>query len=415
MKLRSLVTLSALTLGFAGMTQAATTNFVYFTGSTAFRGAIFDALATNTFDAPGPSIVATKCSGVGSLDPHTAGQMVFSGNISAAPFVVKCAWSGSEAGIGDLTAAVGAGLESFVATGTAGQTNTTTLATPDSHTVDLAMADTDQGVSLTQTPILTGDHVGEIPFVFVKNAQTNGTTLTTPPAEWLALQNVTAAEMRVLLTGGSPLALLTGNPAHTNFVYVAGRDNQSGTFVNTMLDTEFGLVNDPSQIEIASSGGYASINPPNLLSGPGKGVEGQNSGGTLSVSMTLCGSATNTDPIAVGNGLSTSGWYAIAYLGVPDALVCEGIQGPVVAPNGQAIQLTWEGNAESPANVENGTYSFFGNEWMYESAHNLSSGGSTIFTKLEASVPQACDNNLYISLTAMKCVKQNSASDPAHN
>src|SRR5579862_4374231 len=375
MKLRSLLALSALSLGLLQMADAATTNTVYITGSTAFRGAIFITLTNKVngvFDAGSNVVfVAGKASPIGTLNPQTAGQMEFFSYINGNPTIVKCSWSGSEAGIADV---VNGTTESFIdaalLNSAPNSTVTTTYPTPDSHTVDLALSDTDQSVSLTQNPPLNnGEQVGIIPFVFVKNAQTNNTTITSIPADWAQITNVTDPELRVMLAGGSPISIFTGNPSDTKFVYIAGRDNQSGTFDNTMLGTQFGLVTSPRQIKIAGQGpstDYASMSPTNLVSGGGADVAGQNSGGTLSTTMTFVGSSTNLDPIATKNNKAqTFGWYAIAYLGLPDADVCLGIQGPVVAPAGQAATLTYNGVAETPNNISNGTYSFWGNEWLY--------------------------------------------------
>jgi hypothetical protein len=201
-------------------------------------------------------------------------------------------------------------------------------------------------------------------------------------------------------------------------VYIAGRDNQSGTFDNTMLGTQFGLVASPRQIKVAGQGpssDYASQNPTNLVSGNGANVAGQNSGGTLSTTMTLVGSSTNIDWIQTKNNhAATFGWYAIAYLGLPDADVCLGIQGPVVAPAGTAAKLTYNGVNESPNNISNGTYSFWGNEWLY-GANTLSSAATSVFNNLGNNIAVNCDNDHFISLTFMNSTKTTSASDPTHN
>jgi hypothetical protein len=228
----------------------------------------------------------------------------------------------------------------------------------------------------------------------------------------------------VALNGGSPLALFTGNAADTNWVYVAGRDNQSGTYVNTMLDTQYGLALSPSQIEITSVGGVATITPTNLITGFGKSVGGQNSGGTLANTMTYVGSSTNFDPV-LSKALHKAryGWYAIAYVGLFDADVALGIQGPVALPGGVAVPLTYNGVPESAANIINGTYSFWGNEWIYESQSNLSSGGDTVYNALIGSVnggtgsgiPGNLDGDHQISLTSMLASKSNSGSDATHN
>jgi hypothetical protein len=395
---------------------SAATSYVYITGSTAFRPAVYNTLNTSVFDAA-PTVAAYKCSSIGTLDPHTAGLMNFSGNIGGQPYMIKCDWSGSEAGIQDLVAASGASKENFMADTIASGNYTTSPATTDSHTVDLAMADTDQSVSLEQSPVLTAYEVGIVPFVYVKNAQmpTGGGTA---PADWSRLTNVTDPALRVALTGGTPLALFTGNPSDTKYVYIAGRDNLSGTFVNTMLDTQFGLVNDPSQIKIGGTAGAAS-NAGGLLSGKGAGVEGQSSGGTLSTTMTQTGSATATDFIAGGTG-----WYAIAYLGLYDADVCLGIQGGApTTPAGEAVTLTYNGVTENAQNIENGTYSFWGNEWLFQSKNNLSTAGSTLYnilkgpggTSSSVGIQGNLDGNHEISLTSMLAVKATSAADATHN
>jgi hypothetical protein len=417
MKIRNLLAVVAVSASFVGAAQAQTKH-VYITGSTAFRGAVFWTLATNMFDSA-PSIVSTKCSALTPApgDPSTGSFMMFTGNIGAVPYIIKCSWSGSEAGIADLVTNNATGKELFPVDGTAGVTNQSTTAPTDSEFASLAFSDTDQSVSLNKTPALTGAQVGIIPFVFLKNAQTTNASLYPPTAEWSRLTNVTTIQVRQLLFGGAPMGYLTGNPADTNWCYIAGRDNLSGTFDNTMQPsiTGFGLVNNPSQIEInTNAGGAAIIQGGVLLSGKGKGVEGQNSGGTLATTMAYCGSGTNDDPIADGNGLTTSGWYAIAYIGLPDADIALNKNGftlpPFCAP---ASLLTFNGVAESTTAIEQGEYSFWGNEWLYKSANNLGDGGP-IYTKLVANIPAACDDVYYIKTTSMQCQKATSSSDPIH-
>jgi len=413
MKIKTILAVGALSLGITGLASATTTNFVYITGSTAFRPSTFDAVYS--LFSPAPVVTAGKCSTVGTLDVHTGGQMMFAGNISSQPYVIKCAWSGSEAGIVDVTTTAGNKHESFLDTGLAGQTNTATLSATDSHVVDIAMADNNQTYSLTKTPSLTGAAVGIVPFLWIKNAQTNA-TLTTAPADWARLNNVTDPAIRVALNGGAPLALFTGNSADTNWVYVAGRDDQSGTRVNTLLDCQYGLVNQPSQIEINTANGAANIQGGVLLSAAGANNGGQNSGGTLATSMTIVGSTTNGDAVYfAASGTQNSGFYAIAYVGLYDADVSLGIQGAVAAPGGNAVALSYNGVAETAANIENGTYSFWGNEWIYQSKNNLSTGGSTVYGLLKTAIPTHVDHSHAFATTDMFAKKTNSASDATHN
>ncbi len=416
MKLKSILAIGALTVGLAGVAGATTTNFVYISGSTAFRPSSYDALYS--LFSPAPLVTAGKVSTVGTPDAHTAGQMMFVGNISGNPYVIKCAWSGSEAGIIDVTTTAGNKKESFLDTGLAGQTNTATLSATDSHTVDLAFADNEQGVSLTKSPTLTGTALGIVPFVWMKNAQTNALN-TTPPADWARLNNVTDAQLRTALAGGSPMALFTANPADTNWAYICGRDNQSGTFVNTMLGTQFGLANSPSQVEIDQNPtGVAHILGGALFSGKGANVGGYNSGGTLVTQMTITGSATNGDAVYfAASGVQNSGFYAIGYAGLYDADVAFGIQaGEVIAtPNGPAIPLTYNGVAETAANIENGTYSYWGNEYLYKSKNNLSTGGGSVYTLLLTAVPANIDHIHAFTYSDMVASKSGAAADPTHN
>lgn len=414
MKIKTILAVGAFSLGLTGLAHAVTTNYCYITGSTAFRPTTYDAIVS--LFTPAPDIAAGKCSTIGSLDAHTAGQMKFTGNIITGVntnfYIIKCAWSGSEGGIGNLTAAAGAGKVNFVDDSVVAQVTTNTLSQTDNHTVDLAFADNEQAYSLTKTPALTGAQAGVVPFIWVKNGQTNSAN-PTAPADWTRLNNITASQARVVLAGGSPLALLTGNAADTNWVYVAGRDNQSGTRVNALLNSQFGLVNPPAQVTLALSNGVCSLQG-------GLTASGESSGGTLAGKLTYPGSATNGDSIYLNaysgiTGVTNGGFYAIAYVGLYDADIALGIQSAIALPNCVAGALTWNGVAETPDNIRNGTYSFWGNLMLYKSKNNLSSQGSAIYTKLLAAIPANVDHNHAFSTTEMLATKNNAASDATHN
>jgi hypothetical protein len=385
MKLNSLTVISALSLGLVATASAQ--NRVYITGSTAFRPATYDALVS-IFDSA-PSIAAYKASTVGALDPHTAGQMLFDGNISGARYVIKCAWSGSEAGILDIATA--GKTENFIddinVNGVQAITSTSTASATDAHSVDLALADNSQAASKTKSPSLTGTKVGIIPFIWVKNAQTGG------PADWGRLVNVTHPQLRVALSGGTKLALITGNTADTKYVYVAGRDNNSGTRVNSLADTGYGIRTLVRQTIIGGSLGAPTLGTP-------LGNGGQSSGGTLANTMTFTGSATATDTVNGGTG-----WYAIAYLGMYDADVAIG---------GGAVGLTLNGVAESTGAIQEGQYSFWGQEWLYQNP-TLSTAASTVNGKLLTAIPLHVDGTHSISLTSMNASKASDTADPTHN
>lgn len=398
MKINNLAAAGVLSLGLVSMASAQ--NRVYITGSTAFRPALYDALSA-CFDST-PSIAAYKCSTVGTLDPHTAGVMEFKGNISGSLYIIKCAWSGSEAGIADLATA--SKTETFIddigVNGVQAIASTSTPSQTDSHTVDLAMADTSQAVSKTKSPALTGIAVGIIPFVWVKNAQGHPYHAGTYP-DYDRLVNVTHPQLRVALTGGTLLALITGNASDTNkYVYVSGRDNNSGTRVNTFCDTGYGVTKTARQLIITGSNGSPST-------GSSLSTSGQSSGGTLATTMTYSGSATAADGINGGTG-----WYAIAYLGLYDADVA------LAANTGDCIALTLNGVAESATAIQQGQYSFWGQEHIYQNGtFTIGTPATTVYNLLTTGgkIAGAVDGSHELSLASMQATKTTDLSDPTHN
>lgn len=397
MKINSLVLASAVSFGIAGLANAQ--NRVYITGSTAFRPGMYDAIKS-LYDTA-PSIAAYKCSAVGTLDPHTAGQMEFDGNIGGARYIIKCAWSGSEAGILDLATA--SKTEPFIddigQNGVTAINSTSTASQTDVHAVDLAMADNSQANSKTKTPALTGVTVGIVPFVWVKNAQGHPYTIGTYP-DYDRLVNLTHPQIRVLLTGGSPAALLTGNSNDVKYVYVAGRDNNSGTRVNALADSGYGVTKTARQLIIGGANGAPTT-------GASLSTTGQSSGGTLATTMTFSGSATAADGVNGGTG-----WYAVAYLGLYDADVA------LDPTTGNAVALSLNGVTETPQAIIEGQYSFWGQEHIYQNAtFTLSAPATTVYNALTSGgkINSVLDDNHQIKLTSMHATKTTDLSDPTHN
>src|SRR6266850_5608892 len=81
-------------LGLGLASSASAVNFVYITGSTAFRSAAFTAI-TNSFDAV-PQIATRDGS---AASGNNANWMLFHGNVGTVETYVACHWSGSEDGI----------------------------------------------------------------------------------------------------------------------------------------------------------------------------------------------------------------------------------------------------------------------------------------------------------------------------
>src|ERR1017187_879148 len=95
MKLQTSLTAALIALGI--ISQASATQYVYISGSTAARNAAYATLnSTAVFDSA-PSVVTQ-----GNAAAAKANYMTFSNTIAGTPTVIKCEWSGSEAGVSDL-------------------------------------------------------------------------------------------------------------------------------------------------------------------------------------------------------------------------------------------------------------------------------------------------------------------------
>ncbi len=260
--------------------------------------------------------------------------------------------------------------------------------------------------------------MGVIPFTWVKNAQ----IAADQSADWRAWTNITTAQANVvILNNGAPLSMFTGNEADTNFVYMAGRNNNSGTRANYLLNIGLPVGSFLSQILI--TGGSATDNTGNTpimlenqaalgINSSGEtylGTDGQNSGGTVATTMTYLGSGhqvdTNNPWGPVLGGSKDYGWFAISLLGRSDA---------TTALAGNAVEMLFDGVASTSANIESGVFPFWGNEWIYKSTA-ISAGGTTVFNKLKTSIPGNLDGTTGIPFSSMSVSKASSASYPVNN
>jgi len=375
MKINSTLLAIGLGLASAGLASAQT-HYVYITGSTAARNAVYATLnSTAVFDAA-PTVTTQ-----GSSTASKSTYMTFVGNIGGLPFSVKCDWSGSEGGIADLAG----GLSENFLTDAA----TTSSSSPGpfvSEVVDLAMADNAVSFSKNPRAAITGTKVCVIPFMLVKEVGSAAD-----------LSNVTDAQFRQAITGGAKLALFTGNSADTKFVYVTGRDDNSGTRVNTLGETGYGIFSLPAQVELDGSGNMLDPN------GDSSYVtsEGYSSGGSVATQMGVNCSAT-TDQINGGTGISVVG-----YLGISDANTALGLG---------ATQVSFNGVTESPTTIIEGQYSIWGNEYCYHK-NTASTDATTVFGKLTAStgITAKSDGSTTIDLTLMHATRGGPTTDPIHN
>jgi len=344
---------------------------------------------------------------------NNANWMLFHGNIGTVETFVNCHWSGSEDGIA-ATAAPGANPTLFLKTdGTVSYTISSSKPaageTNGPVNPDLAFADNSQTVSLTKTPALvkmgtnatpTGK-IGVVPFVWAKNKNSN------PSNSWTHLTNMTDVGARTALSGPNIAALLTGDPSDTNqFVYVVGRNNRSGTRVNTLADTRYGITVPVDQFNI---GGFPASDGSTLtLAENADPNDGYNGGGDVEKALHIDGSCQQTDPFS-----ELTGWFAIGYLGIGDA--------KTLVNNG-GVWLSFNGVPYSNGAVEEGLYSFWNYEYLYGRV-GISGFPQTYGNKLASTlIPTftggsnpASNQDTSIGLQFMHATKASDTGDPAHN
>jgi hypothetical protein len=400
MKLNKSILAAVLSLGVVSLASAVTTNTVYMTGSTAFRGNVYSAIiAPGVVFTAAPQYTVFQGGSNATNALNGGNYMAFVGTQqgTGTPLILQCHWSGSEAGVLDL-ASNSVVTESFMdpslIDGTDHGTNVPSATV--SHNVDLAMADAAQKYSRTTKPtIATNAEVGIVTFTWVRN-----------PGWWTG-SNVTDSEIRQALLGYAPLAVFSGNAADTgSYVYVTGRDYSSGTRVNAFGDTGFGILGSPNQIEMTSAG-VMTTNVP-FQGGPAvyMGDFGFSSGGTEAASL---GAVTTN---AVDQVYGGTGFSVIGYLGRSDANT---------ATNDGAIELTYDGVPFSTNNIIEGTYPFWGNEYILAANADASSTVvQTIFLNLKntsTGINHFLDDSSGkgIKLTSMHTVRNGPVSDPVHN
>lgn len=381
MNTKSIILAGVIGLGCAGLADAAT-QYVYVSGSTAGRNAFYNAITdgTTVFDAT-PTVVAQ-----GSSDPSKATYHLWHGTIGGADTIVKAHWSGSEGGITDIS---GSGTQTFL--DDAAGTSSSSTGPFVSSTVDLAAADNDKAFSRNPTAAITGTKCCIIPFLCVKQKGSAA-----------GLTNVTDQSIRQALKGYAVLAQFTGNAADTTFVYVSGRDNQSGTRVNQFGDHGFGIFSSPFMVQINANGSMKDMNPP---FGTYLGDYGYSSGGTLATQLGY--DLSQASSVDLANGTGAEKFSVIAYLGRSDANTAEA--------NG-ATDLTCNGVAYSVAAIKEGQYNLWGNYYIYR-RNTSTSQATAVYNKLVAAtgISGHADGTSTIKLSDMHCTRNGPTSDPVHN
>jgi hypothetical protein len=384
MNTKSIVLAGAIGLSLVNMASAI--NYVYVTGSTAARASVVAAMTTVgvVFDSISSQV------GQGNATFNKCTYHIITGHMVGDPVGVvtslKTDWSGSEGGIADLA---GSGTENFL-----DDSAVSSSSSPGpfiSSPVDIAMADNAVAYSRNPRAAVTGAFVGVIPFKWVKEK-----------GSLAGITNVTDCALRVILTGGQPAALLTGNAADTNWVYITGRDHFSGTRVNTFGDTGFGIFTSPSQLQVAANGSMIDQVPP---TGTYLGDYGYSSGGSVATQMGYDLSQGTSQDLYTGSGLHFS---VIAYLGYSDA-------GTAVSNGG--TELAYNGVMESTAAIQQGQYQFWGNEYIYRK-NTVSSQATSVYNLLSSvttGINHQADGISFIDQTTMKSARTGPTADVIHN
>lgn len=360
---------------------------------------------------------------------------IFYGTVNGTETVVKCAWTGSVAGIVELS-----GAEAFTNTFPADSTLSsltagTTAQLPTGYATDatdyptVAMADcpaTEGGYVLASaggtgkagaytafknaTFVDAGDLVRAAPkpavalvtFEWVLGPSDDGS---------VPITNMTQQQAAALINNGYlSLMAFTGNPADKyNFVFLVGRNEDSGTRLEALAEGQTGFNPTVKQLEVNGvlpSGTITTSNLTGLALMPAsvslykestitwntKGHSGYWGGGDVAkmVACTTPNANVGTNgglggltpglvsPIPDGfdnGGTGTSKVYLVGYLGNADVTSALHV-------------LPYNGVSYSAANVQNGTYTF----WNYEHCYYLNSG-TNIISSGDSSLYNAANGN----------------------
>jgi len=384
MKFNQSILAAVLGLSMAGLANAGT---VYLTGSTACRGNVYSAMTTagEVFTATPATTLYQGGSGTG-LAGSGANYMAFTGTLvgNTTPTTIQCSWSGSEAGIADCASNT---AEQFIASSLldGNDHGTNVPASFDTGNVQLAFGDNAQSFSRAKKPVInTNAEIGVITFEWNRNK-----------GVWTG-SNVSDSQIKQAMSGYCKLAVFTGNAADTtSYVYVSGRDSGSGTRVNAFGESGFGILSSPNQIELDGTGHMIDVD----LSGNYIGDWGFSSGGTLTKTL-------NTDTSAILDPIEgTTGYSVIAYASVGDS-----------ANDTAGAQLSYNGVTFSAAAVKEGTYTFWGNEYVFQ-GNGVTAGteANKAYNNLALNVKNHADGTKLIKLTDMHCARSGPTSDPVHN
>jgi hypothetical protein len=324
-------------------TTAQAQTVVHLSGSTAYRSAVYNALA-HILTSPTAVFIGSNLAG--------ANDSAWQGTIGSTTYQVECHWGGSVTGIVGLTvpASNHYNFQTWLASATAvtagGQSNffspygllpgvggghqlaaSGAVSSPDNAAADAGFSDAFQataanvpGANSTVTAATLTDlgPMGILPFAFLKSAAQTG------DGDFVAYTHITditglAAQTLYGTVGGVSAQLLTSNVADSQaFVYPVGRDIDSGTRIAAFSETGFGVGNTSVQYSVNTSGGAAAgpdATVASLTTFPNASFptlgQGYASGGNVATALEVSGWDNSNLP-----GFNFG--YGIGYLGAAD-------------------------------------------------------------------------------------------------
>ena len=346
----------------AMMASAGAQTVIDIVGSTAGRGAVNAQIlallpgVTYRFDGAAPS---------------TSARVIYRGVNSSITYIIRTYWQGSVDGVREIAQqrqqisttnpAVGNFYNLSVAsapmsnTALAFATNeaatpTTTVVDSDDTTADdlrpeIGFSDVFQTSTSFKSPVLAvEDEVGIIPFQWFKSDL---------PAQNPAFDNMTTQAARALYADIAelPLHFFTQNTADTSLVYCTGRANNSGTRITALAESAIGINTTISQYGNAATDALDVLFLGNVTASP----QGHGSGSGVAGAL---------------RGRLAGGESLVGYLGAADWSSATG---------GGAVALKYNGVPYSEANVQNGSYTFWG--YLHQNRMTLT-GNSLAFYNL---------------------------------
>lgn len=342
MKIKHIIA-GAMALALTPALQAQVT--VDITGATAFRGAANQAIL-NAFlsqGALGSSFNYAHTGAAGAL--NNANRAIFRGKFPGVTgtTTIRTSWNGSVEGIRAVASSDSTHFPEFLTSAALGKGEAAGVSGPLSKARPLmTFSDVAQAATPIKTPRLSGGPVGVV--TFAPHMNVGAPTYVT---------NITSQQFRALFERGSiPLSMLTGRTAdRTRFVFVAGRNDGSGTRTTYLAETGYGISRIVRQFVAAAetdtqvttlqlTRSSANGGAPNVSTLWGQDVDGN--GGYVSSSSLrgiMSKGSSNTQVLdAQGNViLPAQQIHIVSWNGTGDVRNCVKAGGKILAYNGEIL------------------------------------------------------------------------------